>query len=147
MPPKKTPTTPTSYKFFKGIHLAIICIAFLIASLGVGLATWSLIRDDYTATQTVHRDHGIMYPTPYQHVINSAGPVELILLADMSLYVGKVYHVDCINASSNYSIRLQSGVTWDGTNRVAQCGIGFSFKVSSPTSIRIISSLGMTFSP
>lgn len=142
----------TYSKWFKGIYLAILCFALLFGAVAIGLSTWSLIRDDFASKQAVYRDHAQMGVTPFHHVVDSLAPLEITIpTGNLSPYVGRVYHFDCISGQ-NHTLLLQGGLaTWDGVNSRAKCGVsvaGFSFKVSSPIGggIRILSQTGMTFS-
>lgn len=70
-------------------------------------------------------------------------------------FVGTEYHIDCASPLG-HTVTIVPGVlttTWDGINRVMTCdagpagGAGVSFRVVTPSLIRIVSVRNVVFSP
>lgn len=130
-------------------------IVFSITAFGVSI--FANEKANYPTTHRVYSTIGgtqLMQTSPHAHLLASTtGLITISLPNNLVEYVGKLYSVDCVTPFAHV-IQIQAGTlttTWDGTNRKATCnplvsGAGFSFRVVTQSSIRIIDPRGVTFS-
>lgn len=141
------------------IFLGMAIAGFAISILAFGRTTFFLEQTNYYRSST-------MSSTPLSHVMFGGTAVILTLPSDLSDYVGKLYHVDCGSAAAHQVViapgyirrknffLLKRGETkglaaWTGGGaRTATCtaqGGGFSFRVISPSGVRLIDPRNVVF--
>jgi hypothetical protein len=167
--PTPTPTlTPTSSKeksqksccavwccpgrcaWFKNLFVGVV-VFFAIFSFVISLWAWS--QSSFATSYKTYTTNGGINTWPAQHILAASIPLEMTLPNNLLEFIGAEYHIDCASPLA-HSITIIPGVlstTWDGTNRVLTCnaspagGAGISFRVVTPTLIRIISSRNVVF--
>ncbi len=121
-------------------HAAVIVALFL--------SGYAFAHSSYALTQKEYTQDAQLAATPFSHVILGAVPLSLTLPANLSPYIGKLYHVDC-GSDQAHTVTIAPGSTsWLNGSRVATClglGSGFSFRVISSTGIRLLDPRDISF--
>jgi len=138
--------------WFKGLAGAAVLILLLILGASFGMAIWSTSTLVTMTTQQIHFVDGELGAATLNHVLTGTVPLSITLPNDLSPYMGKMYSIDCASAPA-HKITIASGGLlsfWQGgAQRVATCGgagAGFSFRVVSPSLIRLIDPRNVVFS-
>ena len=132
---------------FKALYIGVL---YLIAILALVFAIWSWSNSSFvyswiavTASQNYPMNYG-------STLITSPTPIILTMPSILTSWVGQVYYVECLSPLT-HSVRITvGGYTWDGVNTVVTCDLGtssagFSFHVTSQTTIRVLNANHVTF--
>ena len=139
-------------KWWWGCGAGFIFVVFLLAGAGLGVGIWAVTRTNPPLTQNTYTISQQLPPSPLSHVATGGAALQMTLPNDLTRFVGKVYNFDC-GSTALHRLTFEAGPlspTYDGANTIAECGgavgDGFSFKVSSPTLVRITSNTNMNLS-
>lgn len=141
---------PGRCAWFRSLFVGVITL-FAIAAFVVALYAWSLTS--FATSYRTYTSNGGIATSPANHLLASSIPLVMTLPNNLIEYVGGLYHIDCASPLA-HTVTIQPGVlatTWDGTNKVMTCTLGtpggVTFRVVTPTLIRIVGSKSVTFSP
>jgi len=139
-------------KWWWGCGAGFIFLVFLLAGAGLGIGIWAVTRTNPPLTQNSYTISTRISANPLSHVVSGGAALQMTLPNDLTHYVGRVYNFDCASTAL-HRLTFEAGPlspTYDGANTIAECGgaigDGFTFKVSSPTLVRIISNTNMNLS-
>ncbi len=127
----------------------MIIMLSILASAGLSIAAIVLVS--YPLNQRVYTTSTNFASTPFSHVAKGSIAVVLTMPNDLSDFLGRIYNFDCITADHTLVILPGTLVTtWTGVEgvRTATClvaGAGFSFRVTSPSTVRLIDPINMSF--
>jgi hypothetical protein len=142
---------PGRCAWFKNLFVGVItfCAIFAVVS-----SIWAWSQSGFATNYRTYATNGVIQTGPAQHILTAAIPLTMTLPNNLLEFVGTEYHLDCASPLA-HTITIMAGVlptTWDGTNRVVTCnamplgGAGISFRVVTPSLIRIVSSRNVVFS-
>jgi hypothetical protein len=143
--------------WFYGLASFVGALISLMAVVGFSLGITTYIFANYPLTQNVVTLSTTMPSRPLNHVLAGANPVTYYMPNDLSAFVGALYSIDCLTLVGHQVIITPGPLDTNfiSGNRTATCptgGVGgriegFSFRVVSPSRLRIISSTsGIVFS-
>lgn len=143
---------PGRCDWFKKLYVGVITF-FSIAAFAIALISWS--NTSFTTSYRTYTVNGVIRTSPAQHILAGTVVQAMTLPNNLVEYVGTEYHIDCASPLP-HSVTILPGVlttTWDGVNRVMTCnagpvgGAGVSFRVVTPSLIRLVSARNVVFSP
>jgi hypothetical protein len=124
---------------------------FAIAAFVVALYAWS--QTSFATSYRTYTSNGMLATSPANHVLVASIPLVMTLPNNLLEYVGGLYHVDCASPLA-HTLTIQPGVlptSWDGVNKKMTCTLGIpggvTFRVVTPTLIRVVGSSNVVFSP
>lgn len=135
-----------------GCGAGFVFFIFLLAGAALGISIWAVTRASPPLTQATYTIGQQISSSPLSHVATGSVALQMTLPNDLTRFIGKVYNFDCGSAQL-HRLTIEAGpltTTYDGANSIAECGgainDGFTFKVNSPSQIRIISNTNMNLS-
>lgn len=142
---------PGRCAWFKNLFVGVIVF---LAIFSLVFAVWSWSGSRFATSYKSYASNGIIQTGPGQHILVASIPLTMTLPNNLIEFVGSEYHIDCASPLA-HTITITAGVlptTWDGTNRVMTCnplplgGAGVSFRVVTPSLVRIVASRNVVFS-
>jgi hypothetical protein len=143
---------PGRCDWFKKLFVGVITF-FAIAAFIIALIAY--YSNAFSTTQRVYTVNGVIQTSPANHVLAASIPLAMTLPNNLIEYVGTTFRIDCASPL-NHVVSITPGVlttSWDGTNKVMTCnlgavgGAGVTFRIITPSLIRIESSKDVVFSP
>lgn len=137
--------------WFKSLIGFLLALILVFAVVAFGFSIYNYIGVGNFMTQGIYTQTQFFSPDHLNNVIQGTVPLTLSLPNDLSPYVGRTYHVDCLSASHQLQILIGSlPTTWNGAQKTITCtsaGDGFSFVVTTRSSVRVFEkTVGMVFS-
>ena len=141
-------------KYYMSWHtpatFACSILAVIISAIAITVGGLAYTYYGYSTSPSPIYGSGPLPSTPYAFYIrSSAVPVQIVLPADLTPFVGKVYriwsltaqgHTIVIGGGFNYFNGAANTATFGGA-----IGDGFEFEVISPTFVRVISDVNVVF--
>mgnify|MGYP000865126660 FL=1 len=133
----------------------LLILAISAAAIAFGLSLFVFFTTNaMNSAQNYFRTHEdvIAWPPYRQHSFQGSTPLELHMPNDLSDFVGREVSFECVSAGG-HSVVIRTGrfpTFWQLPNaRRAVCtggaGSGLTVRVTSPSTLRIVSNQGFTF--
>jgi hypothetical protein len=134
--------------------LGLVAIAFCVA--GSIAAFFLLGTRGFLTLHTTYITSGNFGTSTAAHLVVGSTPLTITLPGDLSNMIGSVYHFDCLGGGAHTFVFGSGGASWTGVSgqKTASClsvpitpgGVGFSFRVLTATSVRLIDPRNVNFS-
>jgi hypothetical protein len=143
---------PGRCDWFKKLYVGVITF-FSIAAFIVALIAY--FSNAFSTTQRIYTTNGVIQTSPANHVLAASIPLSMTLPNNLLEFVGSRFSIDCASPL-NHVVSITPGVlptSWDGVNKVMTCnlgavgGAGVTFRVVTPSLIRVESSKDIVFLP
>lgn len=141
---------PGRCAWFKSLFVAVITL-FAIAAFVIALYAWS--QTSFATSYKTYGSNTMIATWPANALLTATIPLAMTLPNNLVEYVGGLYHIDCASPLA-HTVSIQPGVlptTWDGVNKVFTCTLGVpggvSFRVVTPSLVRVVGSRNVVFSP
>lgn len=138
------------------LGVALMVIGGICGVVAIAVAGAFAARAGDATTQQKYAVSHQMFARPLNHVLTGSAPVTLTLPNDLTAYIGSEYTIDCETGAAHEVVITAGGMPtfWEasGMLRTATCTggtsgrSGFSFRVVSPSHIRITEQSNMAFS-